>query len=48
MAKYTEYFLQIFYFCFKVQSFGLIMENNFIQIAASAGHIVAYMIGPIF
>ena len=24
------------------------MENNFIQIAASAGHAVAYMIDPIF
>ena len=23
------------------------MENNFIQMAASAGHAVAYMIGPI-
>ena len=32
----------------KVQSFRLIMENNFIQMAASAGHAVAYTIGPIF
>ena len=24
------------------------MENNFIQMAASAGHAAAYMIGPIF
>ena len=32
----------------KVQSFRLIMENNFIQMPASAGHLVAYMIGPIF
>ena len=24
------------------------MENNFIQMAASAGHIVAYTIVPIF
>ena len=24
------------------------MENNFIQMDASAGHAVAYMIGPIF
>ena len=24
------------------------MENNFIEIAASADHAVAYMIGPIF
>ena len=32
----------------KVQSFRLIMENNFIQMAASAGHALAYTIGPIF
>ena len=24
------------------------MENNFIQMATSAGHAVAYMMGPIF
>ena len=24
------------------------MENNFIQMVASACHVVAYMIGPIF
>ena len=24
------------------------MENNFIQMAASAGHAIAYTIGPIF
>ena len=24
------------------------MENNFIQMAASAGHVVVYMIGQIF
>ena len=37
-------------FCFylKAQSFRLIMENNFIQLAASADHAVAYTIGPIF
>ena len=45
--KTTEYFLK-FLFYLKVQSFRLIMENNFIQMAASAGHAVAYMIGPIF
>ena len=39
-------FLQIFYL--KVQSFWLIMENNSIQIAASAGHAVANTIGSIF
>ena len=35
------------FFYLKVQSFQLIMENNFMQIAASAGHAVAYMIDPI-
>ena len=24
------------------------MKNNFIQMAASAGHVIAYTIGPIF
>ena len=33
-----------FFFYLKVQSFRLIMENNFIQMAASAGHAVAYTI----
>ena len=37
-----------FFFYLKVQSFRLIMENNFIQIAALAGHAVDYTIGPIF
>ena len=37
-----------FFFYLKVQSFRLTMENNFIQMAASAGHAVAYTIGPIF
>ena len=32
----------------KVKSFRLIMENNFIQMTASAGHAVVYTIGPIF
>ena len=32
----------------KVPSFRLIMENNFIQMAASASHAIAYTIGPIF
>ena len=31
-----------------MQSFPLIMENNFIQMADSAGHAVAYTISPIF
>ena len=43
----TEYFLKFFSYL-KVQSFRLIMENNFIQLVASAGHAVAYTIGPIF
>ena len=37
-----------FFFYLKVQNFRLIMENNFIQMAASAGHAATYMIGPIF
>ena len=41
-------FSQISFFYLKVQSFQLIMENNFIQMAASAGHVVAYTIGSIF
>ena len=36
-----------FFFNLKVQSFRLIMENNFIQMVASAGHAEAYMIGSI-
>ena len=47
LKKITEYFLK-FLFYLKEQSFRLIMENNFIQMAASAGHAVAYTIGPIF
>ena len=37
-----------FFFYLKVHSFRLITENNFIQMAASAGHAVAYTISPIF
>ena len=37
-----------FLFYLKVQSFRLIMENNFIQTAASTGHAEAYTIGKIF
>ena len=32
----------------EVQFFRLIKENNFIQMAATAGHAVAYTIDPIF
>ena len=41
-------FSQISFFDLKAQSFRLIMENNLIQMAASAGHAVAYTIGAIF
>ena len=37
-----------FIFYLKIHSFRLIMENNFIQMAASAGHAVASTIGQIF
>ena len=36
------------YVCMYVQSFRLIVENNFIQMADSAGHAVVYKIGRIF
>ena len=47
-AKYffLENFFLKFLFYLKEQSFRLIMENTFIQMAASVGH--AYTIGPIF
>ena len=48
IKKTTKYFLKNFFFYLKIQSFRLIMENNFIQMAASAGHAVAYTVGPIF
>ena len=42
-------FSQISFFYLKVQSFRLIMENNVIEMAASAGHVVELdMIGLIF
>ena len=37
-----------FFFYLKVQFFLFIMENNFLQMAASAGHAVAYTISLIF
>ena len=46
--KNFRIFSQILFFYLKVQSFRLVMENNFIQMAASAGHAVAYTISPIF
>ena len=40
LKKTAEYFIK-FLFYLKVQSFRLIMEHNFIQMAVSAGHAVA-------
>ena len=37
-----------FFFYLKVEFFRLLMENNFIEMAGSTGHAVAYTIGPIF
>ena len=37
-----------FVFYLKVQFFPLTTENNFIQMAASAGHAIAHTIGTIF
>ena len=37
-----------FFLYLKVQSLRLIMENNFIQMAALTGHAVDYTIGTIF
>ena len=47
LRKLLNIFLN-FFFYLKVQSFRLIMEINFIQMAASAGHVVALTIGPVF
>ena len=47
LKKLLNIFLN-FFFYLKVQSFRLIMENNFIQMAALGGHAVAYAIAPIF
>ena len=46
--KTTVYILKFMFFNLKIQSFGLIMENNFLKMAASAGYAVAYAIGLIF
>ena len=46
LKKTNEYFLKFIFFYLKVQSFRLIMENNFIPMAASAGHAVTYTISP--
>ena len=47
LKKKTEFFSN-FFFYLKVQSFRLIMGNNFIQLAASAVHAGAYTIDTIF
>ena len=47
LKRTTEYFLK-FLDLLKVQSFRLILEGNFVQMAASAGHVVAYTIDSIF
>ena len=45
--KLLNIFSNFFFFYLKTQSFLLITENNFIQIAISAVHAVAYTISPI-
>ena len=45
--KLLNIFSNLFFYL-KVQSFHLVMENNFIQMVASAGHAVPYTIGRIF
>ena len=47
LKKLLNIFSNLFFYL-KVQSFRLIMKNNFIQMAASAGHAIDYTIGPIF
>ena len=46
--KTTEYFLKFLFFYLKVQSFRLIMDNDFIQMAASAGHAVVAFCAAVF
>ena len=48
LKKTADYFLKSLFFYLKEQYFRLIIENNFIQMAALAGHAVAYTIGSIF
>ena len=50
LSTYKKKLLNIFsnfFFYLQVQSFRSIMENNFVQMAASAGHAVAYTIALI-
>ena len=49
LKKTTKFFAKKnFFFFLKVQFFLLVMENNFLQMAASAVHAVVYTICPIF
>ena len=48
LKKTTEYFLKFLFLIWKYNPSGFRMENNFIQMAASAFHEVAYTIGPNF
>ena len=47
LKKMLDIFSNLFFYL-KVQSFRLIIENNFIQMAASAGHALAYTMAQIF
>ena len=47
LKKLLNIFSNLFFYL-KVQYFQLIMENNFIQMVASAGHTVVYTMRPIF
>ena len=46
--KLLNIFSNFCFFYLKAHCFRLIMENNFIQMAAPAGHAKAYAIDPIF
>ena len=47
LKKRLNIFSNLFFYL-KLQSFRLIIANNFIQMVASAGHAVAYMIAAFF
>ena len=48
LKKILKIFSNFFIFYLKVQSFQLIMENNFFKMAVLTGHAVSYTNGPIF
>ena len=48
LKKLLNIFSNFFFLFWKYNPSRLIMETNFIQMAASAGHAVVYTIGPIF